>query len=222
MYLLDTANIKMIKRFSEHYAFKGITTNPTLMSRENRTDFLHHIKEIKDTVPYKRVFVQVNSEKSEEMIEEAQAFGNTIDQPWSVKIPATLEGYRAMQALSDDLSVAATAVVDFHQALMSIEAGASTVIIYVNRMISSGLRPFDLIGQIRSLVDRENLSVSIMGASFKSHEEVARALSSGAHHVTVSPVLFERMFLKPLTQRSVSQFTQDFKDRYQTSHIKKG
>lgn len=220
MYLIDSANIKAIKHLSQTYAFDGITTNPTLMSKENRTDFLHHVKELSETLEGKRLYVQINADDASRMGEEARAFTRVAAPPVSVKIPATLEGYKAMRALCGEFDIAATAVVDFHQALMSIDAGASSVIVYVNRMLASGLRPFHLIGQLRAHIDALGINVRIIGASFKTQEEASKAIVSGAHRVSVAPSLLERMFLKPLTQRSVSQFTDDFRERYKQTHIK--
>ncbi|MFW5895033.1 MAG: transaldolase family protein [Bacillota bacterium] len=220
MYLLDSANVKTIKRLKETYGIEGVTTNPTLMARENRTDFFHHIREITDLTHPGMVYVQVNAEDTEGMLEEAELFLEHIKRPFSIKVPATKDGFKAMQALKESIPVTATAVVDFHQALMAIESGATALAIYVNRMLGSGLAPFEMIESLRLYIERENLDVTLIAASFKTSSEVRSALEHGAHKVTVPESLFETMFLHPLTERSVKGFSEEFKERYGSDRIK--
>ncbi|MFP4078535.1 MAG: transaldolase family protein [Candidatus Izemoplasmataceae bacterium] len=220
MYLLDSADVKTIKRLQKTYGIEGVTTNPTLMAQENRTDFFHHIREITDCIHPGTVYVQVNAEDSEGMLEEARLFLEHIKQPFSIKIPATRDGFEAMKALKEKIPVTATAIVDFHQALMALASGASTLAIYVNRMLRSGLAPFDMIESLRLYIERENLDATLIAASFKTSSEVRSALEHGAHKVTVPESLFETMFLHPLTERSVKGFSEDFKGRYGTDRIK--
>lgn len=220
MYLLDSANIKTIKRVKETYGLEGVTTNPTLMARENRTDFFHHVREITDLVHPGMVYIQVNAEKSEAMLEEAELYLEHIDRPFSIKVPATKEGFKTMKALKDRVPVTATAVVDFHQALMAIESGASALAVYVNRMLGNGLAPYEMIESLRLLIERENLDVTIIAASFKTSPEVKSALEHGAHKATVPEGLFESMFLHPVSERAVKAFSEDFRERYGTDRIK--
>ena len=219
MYLLDSANVKTIKRVKETYGLDGVTTNPTLMARENRTDFFHHVREITDLVHPAMVYVQVNAEKTEAMLEEAELYLEHIERPFSIKVPATKEGFRAMKALQGRIPITATAVVDFHQALMAIESGARTLAVYVNRMLRNGLAPYDMIESLRLTIERENLDVTIIAASFKTSPEVKHALEYGAHKATVPEGLFESMFLHPVSERAVKAFSENFKERYKTDRI---
>ncbi len=222
MYLLDSANVKVIKKLKATYGIDGVTTNPTLMARENRTDFFHHLREITDLVHPEEVHVQLNAEKADAMLEEAELFLKHIRPPFSIKIPATKEGFKAMNALKDKAPLTATAVVDFHQALMAIESGASSLAIYVNRMLKNGLAPYEMINSLRVITEREGLDVTLIAASFKTSPEVRQALEHGAHKVTVPEGLFETMFLHPVSERAVKAFSDDFKERYGAERIKSG
>jgi len=219
MYLIDSANPKTIKQLLDYYTVSGITTNPSLMSKENRTDFLHHLKDLEKAAPGKRLFVQINAEQYDDMVKEAGVFKATLTNPFTLKVPATKHGYKVMRTVYKDIDVAATAVASFHQALQAIEAGAKTIIIYVNRMIMHGHHPYSLIENLNTFIKREHLPVKIMAASFKQHDQIEKALLSGADQVTVPPLLFENMFLKPLTEKSVKDFSKDFKDRYNKTSI---
>ena len=220
MYLIDSANVKAIESAMEFFTFDGVTTNPTLMARERRTDFLHHIKDIQKTIGPKKLFIQLNAETADLMVEEAKILAAHAEPPFALKIPATREGYKAMRELASTHEIAATAVVSLPQALMSIAAGARTIIIYVNRMISTGLLPYELIKKLKKIAEQNRYDITILGASFKSSEEIHNALIAGCHKVTISPELAETLFLKPLTERSVKQFTRDFQTRYKAKSLK--
>jgi|AntRauTorcE11898_2_1112593.scaffolds.fasta_scaffold00469_15 fructose-6-phosphate aldolase 2 len=222
MYLIDSANVSTIKKFCETYGIKGVTTNPTLMAKENRTDFFHHLREITHIVHPYTLYVQVNGESTEEMIEETELYLNHINPPFSVKIPATSAGFKAMKALKDRVPITATGIVDFHQGMMAIESGATALAVYVSRMLSSGLAPYELIDSLRLVSEREERSALIIAASFKSTDQIKMALEFGAHEVTVTPKLLETMFLHPLTEQSVKEFSKSFKERYNTPQIKSG
>jgi len=219
MFYIDSANVKDIKTIIEHYTIKGVTTNPTLMSKENRTDYLHHLKEIGDLIQPNRLFIQVNAEDYEAMLQEVKLINKHMHTPFSIKVPATKEGFKLMRAISPYNHVTATAVVGFQQALQAINSGAKRLAVYVNRMIASGLAPFDMIHDLRSFIELNQYDVEIIAASFKTGDEARVSLINGAHAVTLNPALFESVFLKPLTEKSVKQFSKDFYMRYKKRGI---
>jgi len=220
MYLIDSANLKTIRNSLEFYAFDGVTTNPSLMAKERRTDYLHHLKDIQAEIGTKKLYIQVNAEDAVTMNEEINIIKQTLHPPIAFKIPVTKEGYKCMQMQPTTTDFAATAVVGYHQALMAINAGVNTVIIYVNRMLTSGHQPYELIKNLRKFIDDNQYDVTILCASFKSPEEITKALISGAHKVSINPKLIETLFLKPLSETSVKAFSKDFIDRYKKSSIK--
>jgi len=222
MYLIDSANVKTIKKLFKTYGLKGVTTNPGLMAKENRTDFFHHLKEITDIIHPYTLYVQVNGETTEEMIEETELYLNHIKPPFSVKIPATSAGFQAMKELRDKVPITATGIVSFHQGMMAIESGATALAVYVSRMLASGLAPYELLDSLRLVSEREERDVLIIAASFKSTDQIRIALEMGAHEVTVAPKLLEHMFLNPLTEQSVKEFSKAFRERYNAPSIKSG
>ncbi|WP_343089370.1 transaldolase family protein, partial [Methanocalculus natronophilus] len=116
--------------------------------------------------------------------------------------------------------LAATGVVSLAQALMAYEAGAKYVIIYVNRMLSNGLNPYGLIESLGDLKTFKDYDYLLIGASFKSEEEIVKSLKHGLDGVTIPPRLAERFFLNPVTEKSVKAFQKDFSDRYQVPSFK--
>jgi len=219
MYLIDSANVKDIKTINANYTIDGVTTNPSLMSAENRTDYLHHLREIALMIEPNRLYIQVNAEQYEAMLEEVAIIERHMHTPFSIKVPATKEGYKLMRHLKGKMHITATAVVAFQQALQAIASGANALAIYVNRMTASGLAPYDMIHDLRHYIDQNALKVELIGASFKTPDEVRNTLLSGAHKVTIKPSFFDSIFLKPLTEKSVKQFSEDFYKRYKKRGI---
>ncbi len=220
MYLIDSANVKTIKNLFEHYSFAGVTTNPALMAKENRTDFLHHLRDIQKAMPDKRLYVQINAEKYEDMVREVASFKTTLAEPFTIKIPTTKAGYKLMRTLHHDFNIAATGVVDFHQGIEAVEAGAHALIIYVDRMLSHGHNPYKLLQNLSVIIQREKRETLLIGASFKTAEQIEKALLAGANQVTVPPALLENLFLKPLSEKAVKDFTKSFQDQYNVKFIK--
>lgn len=222
MFLIDSANLKEIKTLLKDYSVSGITTNPSLMAKENRTDFLHHLKELRALSPTTKLFVQINAETLPDMLEEIKAFKSVLTPPYAIKVPAIKTGYRLMKILSEDKEeFAATAVANFFQGLEAIEAGAKHLIIYVSRMMKHGHNPYQLIEDLRYIIERDALDVGLIGASFQTEDEIEKAFLSGIHQATIKPTLLNHIFLTPLSEKSVKNFSKDFYARYQRTHIKK-
>jgi len=221
MFYIDSGSVKTVKTLMEAYAFKGVTTNPSLMAKERRTDYLHHVKELLDVIHQAPLFIQLNGETTERMVNEAYYIAKYSDISRIIfKVPATKAGFHAMKILKNRFTLAATGVVSLAQALMAYEAGAKYVIIYVNRMLSNGLNPYGLIESLGDLKTFKDYDYLLIGASFKSEEEIVKSLKHGLDGVTIPPRLAERFFLNPVTEKSVKAFQKDFSDRYQVPSFK--
>ncbi len=210
MYLIDSANFEDIDKLWDAYIFEGVTTNPTLMARENVRYYFKHLNTLAKRIEPKLLYIQIVSETEEEMKKEVASLKRHMNHPFSLKIPATPAGYKLMRSVSGDIPVTATAVTTIHQALMSVKCGAKAVVVYVQRMFKAGLAPITLIEALRQKVDAESLNTTIIAASFDGASLVERALLYGAHKVTVKPKLLEKMFQSSLTDQSVKKFTKDF------------
>lgn len=114
---LDSADPEKIRRALDFYPLDGVTTNPTILSRQN-TELLPLLKELRKITEGKLLFVQVTAEKSDDMVCEAQKTANLLGGDICIKIPATEEGLRAIKILSrDGISTTATAVYSVSQAI---------------------------------------------------------------------------------------------------------
>ena len=98
--LLDTANLEDIRYFNTYYPIVGVTTNPTILSKEGG-DVLKLLRSIREIIGSERqLHVQVTESTYEKIVEEAEAIVAFLGENTFVKIPATDEGLRAVQTLS--------------------------------------------------------------------------------------------------------------------------
>jgi fructose-6-phosphate aldolase 2 len=215
IYLLDTANIQAIKNAMEYFPIDGVTTNPSIIAKE-KTDFAHLIKEIRDTIgPDKMLFIQTASLTADGMVKEAAALRNYLEGNFYAKIPISREGLKAIGILKGiGVQVGATAVLTTQQALLAARAGADFVIPYVNRLDSISCDGVQATADIVSVLKTHQLNTRLLAASFKSVEQVHKVSLGGAHAVTVSPDILERLLYHPLTDQGIQAFTKDWQGVY--------
>lgn len=211
LYLVDSANVAFIKKMKETYDIVGVTTNPTIISKENAVydDLLADIISVLDG---KILHVQLNSTTTSEMIEEAKGLVARFGQDLHIKIPVSKDGFKAISALSaQGFHVTATAICNVNQGVMAALLGAEYLAVYVNRISNSGLDGNMVIQDMKVILERLGLNAMILGASYKSVYQVTDSILSGADQVTVGMDLFEKLFTSDITDQSVIQFTKDFK-----------
>lgn len=213
--LLDTANIDSIKHINDIYPLDGVTTNPTIISKEKK-DFICILKEIRDIIgKEKMLHVQVIGSKAEEMIEEAIYLNEKIGGNLYVKIPVTEQGIKAMKELSKKgYKITATAIFTAQQALMAAKAGAEFVAPYVNRIDNLMADGIKVVSDIVSIFEIYNINSKVLAASFKNTEQIHNACLKGAHSVTVNEDLIKQLIYHPSTDLSVDNFIRDWEMQY--------
>lgn len=215
LYMLDTANIEIIRRTMEFYPVDGITTNPTIISLE-KADFAEQILAIRKLIGNDRMLhIQVTCPDAEGMVEEALALKEYVGGVFYAKIPAGEQGLKAMRILKQkEVPVTATAIFTQQQALISAKAGADFVAPYVNRLDNISSDGVGVVTDIVGLLKNYNLSTKVLAASFKNAEQVHRISLGGAHAVTIHPDLLGSLLYHPLTDQSIADFTRDWEEAY--------
>ncbi|HGC8787788.1 TPA: transaldolase family protein, partial [Streptococcus agalactiae] len=146
-FFLDTANVEAIKTINELGLVDGVTTNPTIISREGR-DFETVIKEICDIIDGP-VSAEVTGLTANEMVDEARALSKWHDNV-IVKIPMTAEGLKATSILSKEgIKINVTLIFTVSQGLMAMKAGASYISPFIGRLEDIGTDPYQLIEALR-------------------------------------------------------------------------
>nr|WP_114788195.1 fructose-6-phosphate aldolase [Lactiplantibacillus plantarum] len=208
-FFLDTANTEDIKHFAELGLVDGVTTNPTLVSREGR-DFETVIKEITQIVSGP-VSAEVTATKAEEMIAQAR---NEVK--WAsnivVKIPMTEEGLKAVKVLSEEgIKTNVTLVFSVSQGLLAAKAGATYISPFLGRLDDIGGSGIQLVKDLRQVLDTYGFKTEIIAASVRGPQHVQEAALAGADIVTIPATVFGKLWSHPLTDKGLASFASDWK-----------
>jgi transaldolase len=209
-FFIDTANPAEIKKAYEMGVIDGVTTNPTLISKENK-DFGSLIKEIGDIVQGLPISLEVISPHSEGMIEEAQKL-TEMGQNIVVKIPMTGEGLKAIKVLiSEGIKTNTTLVFSPTQALLAAKAGTTYVSPFIGRLDDVSQTGMDLIRQIMTIFNNYGFESEVIVASIRHPIHVLEAALIGADVATIPFKVIEQLIKHPLTDIGIERFLEDWK-----------
>lgn len=220
IYILDTADLEDIKHCNEYYPVAGVTTNPSIISKEN-TDFWKLLEDIRNVIgEEKMIHVQIIQDKAEKMVKEACLLRERIGGNFYVKIPIGEEGLKATMMLKKmGIGVTVTAIFTPAQALVAAKAGASFVAPYVNRLDNILGDGIEVVSQIVNQFKNYNLDCKVLAASFKNAEQVHKCALAGCHSVTVSAKILKSIIYHPLTDAAVMNFDKDWEAVYKEKTI---
>ena len=215
IYLLDTADVKAIKHCNEFYPLAGVTTNPSIISKE-KTEFFPLLKKIRKIIgPDKMLHVQTVQKKADDMVKEAVLLKEMLGGEFYVKIPICEEGLKATKMLKEiGIGVTMTAIFTPAQALIAARAGASFVAPYVNRLDNILGDGCDVVAQICELFNVYGLDCQVLAASFKTCEQVHKCAIAGCHCVTASRGILEQLIKYPMTEAALIGFESDWAEVY--------
>ena len=206
---LDTANLSEIKEVASWGILDGVTTNPTLCSKEN-VPFEPLIKDICRLVNGP-VSVECVSTQAEEIVPEAlklsQLAANIV-----VKIPVTLEGLKATRILAGSgVKVNMTLVFSPSQALLAAKAGAAFVSPFIGRLDDVSHHGMELVEQILTIYENYQFETEVIVASIRHPGHVVEAALLGADIATVPYGVMEKLVKHPLTDTGIDRFLADWK-----------
>jgi transaldolase len=208
-FFLDTANLDQIKEAVSWGIIDGVTTNPSLVSKENMK-FEELVKEICRTVPGP-VSVESVSTKAEEIIVEARELAALADNV-VVKIPICLEGLKAIKALSNEgIDVNTTLIFSPSQALLAAKAGARYVSPFIGRLDDISHDGLDLVDQILTIYNNYGIGTEVIVASIRHPLHVVEAALMGADIATMPFSSLEKLVKHPLTDIGMEKFLSDWK-----------
>jgi transaldolase len=207
---LDTANLESIRKFNDMGLLDGITTNPSLMSKEggNPKDIMEEItKIIKGDVS-----LEVVSTEYSGMIEEGKRlrqYGKNV----VVKVPMTPDGLKACKHLtSEGIPVNVTLIFSPNQALLAAKSGAKYVSPFIGRLDDIGKDGMNLISDIKQIFSnyKDDFKTQILVASIRHPIHVIDAAKIGADVVTLPPAVLDKMLQHPLTDIGLDNFLSDW------------
>jgi len=209
---LDTANIQEIRDGVRMGVISGVTTNPSLAASEgigSRENYKAAVQEISDILDGP-ISIEVVSLDAEGMVAEGRDIAEWIPNPW-VKIPSTAAGFEAISILSNDgIKINQTLCFSLNQALLGSQAGSTVVSPFVGRLDDIGQQGMDLIEEIVTVFDVQQIETQVLAASIRHTLHCSSAARAGAHIATVPYKVLRQMVQHPLTDAGVSRFLADW------------
>ena len=210
---LDTANLNEIREAASWGILSGVTTNPTLIAREQGVDFKATISEIASLVdgPISAETIALDAEGMlREGLEYAAWHPNVI-----IKVPSTTEGLKAVYQLAKKgIRTNVTLCFNAAQALMAARAGAFVVSPFVGRVDDTGVDGIQLIREIATIYKQDAaISTKILSASIRHPRHIIDSALAGADIATCPFKVLQQAMRHPLTDRGIEQFIADWKAR---------
>src|ERR671922_410969 len=186
----------------------GITTNPTLLSKEKGNPaeiMLQIVKIVKGPVS-----LEVVGTTMDEMIDEAhrlKKYGQNV----VVKIPMIPDGLKVVKKLKEEgIQTNVTLVFSANQAILAAKAGAAYVSPFIGRLDDTGQEGMAIIKDIVQIFKNYQFNTNVLVASIRHPLHVIEAGKFGAHIVTLPPDILGRMLSHPLTDKGLSAFISDW------------
>jgi transaldolase len=206
---LDTANLKEIQTAVDLGVLDGVTTNPTLVSRE-AGDFWENLAAICRVVPGP-VNAEVVAQDAETMVREGHRL-REVASNIVVKIPMSAEGLKAVHRFrKEGIPTNTTLIFSANQALLAAKAGATYVSPFLGRLDDISHVGMDLVRDIVAIYDNYGIETEVLAASLRNPIHVIESALAGAHIATLPYKVFEQMLHHPLTESGNAKFLEDFK-----------
>jgi len=206
---IDTANIQEIREAKELGIIDGVTTNPTLIAKENRAA-KELLKEICALISGP-VSAEVISLDTKGMVKEAHQLAK-IAKNIVIKIPLTKEGLCAVRILAqENIKTNVTLCFSASQALLVAKTGADYISPFIGRLDDISQKGMDLIKEIKTIYANYNFKTQIIVASIRNPLHVVDAAKIGADIATVPFSVIQQLIKHPLTDIGIQRFLQDYK-----------
>lgn len=205
---IDTANVSEIREAVSLGIIDGVTTNPTLLSKEKGT-FREILIEICSLVDGP-ISAEVVSEQAEGMVEEARELAK-IGKNITIKVPMSTEGMKAVTILSQEsIWTNMTLVFSPSQAILAAKAGARFISPFVGRVDDMSHFGMDSVRQIVTIYENYGFDTEIIVASIRHPLHVVEAALAGAHIATVPFKVIQQLVKHPLTDIGIKRFQEDW------------
>lgn len=207
-FFIDTANIEQIREAATLGVLDGVTTNPTLLSRE-KGSFREILKEICDIVPGP-VSAEVVALDADGMVSEGRELCK-IAENIIIKVPCIREGVKAIGMFkSEGIHTNATLCFSANQALLVAKAGATYVSPFVGRLDDVGQPGMDLVNDIVTIYNNFSFATQVIVSSVRHVQHVYESALMGADVVTIPFKVIEQLIKHPLTDKGVESFLADW------------
>ncbi len=207
-FFLDTANVKEIQEAASMGLLDGVTTNPSLVSKEGRPfrDILNEICSIVNGP----ISAEVVSVDADGMLKEGRDLAK-IHKNIVVKLPMILEGLKACKRLTGEgIRVNMTLAFSPSQALLAAKAGATYISPFIGRLDDISQSGMEIIRQIKTIYGNYGYKTEILAASIRHPMHVVEAALAGAHIATMPFPILQQLIKHPLTDIGLKKFLADW------------
>ena len=206
---IDTANLDMIKEINSWGILDGVTTNPSLVAKEN-TDTPTRVKEIAKILGDRPVSAEVMALDADGMIAEGKKLA-AIAPNVNVKLPMCIESLKATKILSSKgIKVNVTLIFSAQQALLAAKAGAAFVSPFVGRLDDIGIDGTALLSEISTIFNNYGIQTEIIAASIRNPIHVSTAALAGCDIATIPYDVLKMMISHPKTTEGINKFIADY------------
>ena len=213
-FFIDTANLDQIREAKSLGILDGVTTNPSLMAKENITGkekIMEHYRAICEIVGEGDVSAEVIATDYEGMMREGRELA-AISPNIVVKIPMIKEGIKAIRSFSEEgIRTNCTLVFSAGQAILAAKAGATYLSPFIGRIDDIGWDGIQLIAEIAEIYAIQGYDTEILAASIRNTLHIVDAAKAGADVITspLQPIL--GLLNHPLTDIGLEKFLADYR-----------
>lgn len=208
-FFIDTANIEKIKIAADWGILDGVTTNPSLIAKEEIDSFESHIARICEIVKGP-VSAEVTAMDYDNMVKQARELAK-LSKYVVIKIPMTKDGIKAVKTLSGEgIKTNVTLIFSASQALLAAKAGATYVSPFLGRIDDISWESMDLLADIIEIYENYSYDTEIIAASIRHPMHVIQAAKMGCDIATVPFESLDKLFSHPLTDIGIEKFSDDW------------
>jgi transaldolase len=207
---VDTANLKEIKEAASFGVLDGVTTNPSLISKEGYKDLPKFYKEVCSIVPGP-VSAEVISKDYEGILKEGRELSKLAPNIY-VKVPLIMEGLKAVKTFAEEgVHTNVTLCFSPSQAVLAAKAGATIVSPFIGRLDDISERGMSLIEQIMQIYGNYGYTTEVLVASIRNPMHFVEACLAGADISTLPFKVLDQLIKHPLTDIGLEKFLSDYK-----------
>jgi len=210
-FYIDTANVDEIREAASLGLLDGVTTNPSLMSKEaDRGKTFHEILEEICELVDGPISAEVVSLDFNGMMKEARELA-AIHKNIVVKVPITNDGLKTVKALKEEgIRTNVTLVFSPSQALLAAKAGAFLLSPFVGRLDDISQIGMESVAQIIQIYRNYDFDTQVLVASVRNPIHVLEAATMGADVVTMPFKVISQLVKHPLTDIGIEKFLKDW------------
>lgn len=213
-FFIDSANIKELIEAEKLGFLDGVTTNPTLVSKENisgKQNLYKHYKTISDLCKGD-VSVEIISTNLKSIISEGYELSK-INSNIVLKIPITTDGLKAIRFFyKQGIKTNCTLVFSIGQAILAAKCGATYVSIFVGRLDDISSNGINMLQNLFDIYQKFNYKSNILAASIRHPMHIINCAEIGINYITSPLNPIKQLLTHPMSEIGLQKFLDDYKN----------